>query len=305
MLIELDKDGISVLKALASDTRVSIIKLLLNSPLTVSELAKELGLSKAIISRDIRLLEDTKLIKLQENSEISDSRKKKFILNVDHIEIDFPKKIHLPYKAITSEIKLGYYSNFSVVPTCGLASSTKVIGELDDQRAFVSNDRVDASLLWFADGFVEYVIPNNLKKNCRAELLELSLEISSEFPGSNNTWPSDISFYINDVLLGTWTAPGNFSDVRGKLTPSWWENGLSQYGVLKHLRVSKNDTGIDGQKISSITLANLNIENSQFIKLKIVTEANSKNKGGLTIFGKHFGNHPQNILLKIYYSEEE
>jgi predicted transcriptional regulator len=305
MLIELDKDGISVLKALASDTRVSIIKLLLNSPLTVSELAKELGLSKAIISRDIRLLEDTKLIKLQENSEISDSRKKKFILNVDHIEIDFPKKIHLPYKAITSEIKLGYYSNFSVVPTCGLASSTKVIGELDDQRAFVSNDRVDASLLWFADGFVEYVIPNNLKKNSRAELLELSLEISSEFPGSNNTWPSDISFYINDVLLGTWTAPGNFSDVRGKLTPSWWENGLSQYGVLKHLRVSKNDTGIDGQKISSITLANLNIENSQFIKLKIVTEANSKNKGGLTIFGKHFGNHPQNILLKIYYSEEE
>ncbi|HEY2420945.1 MAG TPA: ArsR family transcriptional regulator [Neobacillus sp.] len=305
MLIELDKDGISVLKALASDTRVSIIKLLLNSPLTVSELAKELGLSKAIISRDIRLLEDTKIIKLQENSEISDSRKKKFILNVDHIEIDFPKKIHLPYKAITSEIKLGYYSNFSVVPTCGLASSTKVIGELDDQRAFVSNDRVDASLLWFADGFVEYVIPNNLKKNCRAELLELSLEISSEFPGSNNTWPSDISFYINDVLLGTWTAPGNFSDVRGKLTPSWWENGLSQYGVLKHLRVSKNDTGIDGQKISSITLANLNIENSQFIKLKIVTEANSKNKGGLTIFGKHFGNHPQNILLKIYYSEEE
>lgn len=305
MLIELDKDGISVLKALASDTRVSIIKLLLNSPLTVSELAKELGLSKAIISRDIRLLEDTKLIKLQENSEISDSRKKKFILNVDHIEIDFPKKIHLPYKAITSEIKLGYYSNFSVVPTCGLASSTKVIGELDDQRAFVSNDRVDASLLWFADGFVEYVIPNNLKKNSRAELLELSLEISSEFPGSNNTWPSDISFYINDVLLGTWTAPGNFSDVRGKLTPSWWENGLSQYGVLKHLRVSKNDTGIDGQKISSITLANLNIENSQFIKLKIVTEANSKNKGGLTIFGKHFGNHPQNILLNIYYSEEE
>lgn len=92
MLIELDKDGISVLKALASDTRVSIIKLLLNTPLTVSELAIELGLSKAIISRDIRLLEDSKIIKLQENSEITDSRKKKFILNVDHIEINFPKK---------------------------------------------------------------------------------------------------------------------------------------------------------------------------------------------------------------------
>lgn len=305
MFLELDDNGISVLKALASDTRASILKLLLHTPLNVSELAKKLNLSKAIVSRHIRLLEDAKIIKLQENLEVTDSKKKNFILAVDQITLNLPKKLHLPFHVITNEIKLGYYSNFSVSPTCGLASPTKVIGKLDDQRTFVSNDRIDASLLWFAEGFVEYMIPNEFNKNCTAELLELSLELSSEFPESNDNWPSDIAFYINDVFLGTWTAPGNFSDVRGKLTPTWWNNGLSQYGLLKHLRVTKKDTGIDGQKISSVSLAHLKIEDSPFIKLKIGIDGNSKNKGGLTIFGEHFGNYPQNILLKIFYTEAE
>ncbi|MEK4517469.1 helix-turn-helix domain-containing protein [Paenibacillus sp. FSL H8-0122] len=305
MFLELDDHGIAVLKALASDTRASILRLLLHTPLTVSELATKLNLSKAIVSRHIRLLEDAKIIKLQDNLESTDNRKKSFVLAVDHIALNLPQKLHLPFKVITNEIKLGYYSNFSVTPTCGLASQTKVIGKLDDQRTFVSNDRIDASLVWFAEGFVEYMIPNDFNRNFTAELLELSLELSSEFPGSNNNWPSDIAFYINDVFLGTWTAPGNFSDVRGKLTPNWWDNELSQYGLLKHLRVTKKDTGIDGQKISSVTLAELKIEDSPFIKLRIGIDGNSTNKGGLTIFGEHFGNYPQNILLKLFYTEAE
>ncbi|WP_340022320.1 ArsR family transcriptional regulator [Paenibacillus sp. FSL K6-1096] len=305
MFLELDDHGISVLKALASDTRASILRLLLHTPLTVSELAAKLNLSKAIVSRHIRLLEDARIIKLQDNLEAADSRKKNFIVAVDHIALNLPQKLHLPFKVITNEIKLGYYSNFSVTPTCGLASQAKIIGKLDDQRTFVSNDRIEASLLWFAEGFVEYIIPNEFNHNFTAELLELSLELSSEFPESNNNWPSDIAFYINDVFLGTWTAPGNFSDVRGKLTPTWWNNELSQYGLLKHLRVTKNNTGIDGQKISSVTLPQLKIEDSPFIKLRIGIDGNSNNKGGLTIFGEHFGNYPQNILLKLFYTEAE
>lgn len=303
MFIQLDQENSFILKALASDTRIAIITLLSDTPATVSEVASALGLSKAIVSRHIRLLEDAQIIRLQQDSETTDNRKKKFFLAVDHIAIDFPQKIHLPFEEVTSEIKLGYYSDFSVTPTCGLASATKVIGELDDQRSFVSNDRVDASLLWFSEGYVEYVIPNNLRPESHMELLELSMELSSEFPESNDAWPSDISFYINDVFLGIWTAPGNYSDVRGKLTPTWWANGLSQYGLLKHLRITNKDTGIDGQKISAVTLDDLNIEDSPFIKIRIGVDPKAKNKGGLTIFGENFGNHPQNILLKFFYSE--
>lgn len=304
MFIKLDAKGIDVLKTLSSQTRVDIISILSRSPSSVTKVAKELALSKAIVSRHFRLLEDSRIIKLIDTESFSDNRRKEFTLAVDHIEIDFPKKLHLPFKEIESEIKLGFFSDFHVTPTCGIASPKTPIGELDDPRSFVSNNRIDASLLWFSEsGYVEYIVPNELPKSSRLELLELSLEISSEFPESNNNWPSDISFYINDILIGTWTAPGNYSDVRGALTPTWWENHLSQYGVLKHIRITHKDTGIDGKHASPINLDDLNLDKSPFIKVKISVDSNSIHKGGLTIFGDSFGNHPQNILLRYYYTE--
>jgi predicted transcriptional regulator len=303
MYIQLDNRGVNILKALASTSRVSIIQILSKEPSTVSKIAKELNLSKAIVSRHLRLLEEFNLIKLDDSKQTHDNRNKKFQLAVDHIEIDFPQKIHLPYKEIETEIKLGYYSDFSVIPTCGLASTTDMIGEVDDPRAFVSNDRINTSLLWFSNGFVEYIVPNQIPNNARLELLELSLEISSEFPESNNNWPSDITFYINDIPIGTWTVPGNYSDVRGTLTPKWWKSQYSQYGVLKHLRITHNNTGIDGKRLSLTTLDDLNLNESPFIKVKIGINPDAQNKGGLTIFGENFGNHPQNILLKCFYSE--
>ncbi|MFV5772454.1 transcriptional regulator, partial [Pediococcus acidilactici] len=84
---------------------------------------------------------------------------------------------------------LGYFSDFSVQPSCGLASPEKVIGKMDDLRSFVSNERVDASLLWFSDGYVEYIFPNPLEASDQPELLDISLELSSKFPVSNNNWP--------------------------------------------------------------------------------------------------------------------
>lgn len=299
----LDDDSLPVYKALASETRIEILNNLANTPLTVSELAKSMKLSKAIISRHMKLLEDANLIHQSETHTSSDNRKKIFSLSVDLVEINFPKKIYLPFKKKTSEIKLGYFSDFFVSPTCGLASKDSIIGDLDDPRAFVSNDRVLADLLWFSNGHVEYKIPNLLNPTEKPELLELSLELSSEFPVSNNNWPSDISFTINDVEVGVWTSPGNYSDVRGKLTPLWWNSHYSQYGLLKHLRINNEDTGIDGHKLSSINLKDLHLNDSPFINLRIGICETAQNKGGLTIFGENFGNHPQNILLSLYYSE--
>lgn len=306
MELTLDDKSLAVYKALASKTRLDILNRIAERPLTVSETAKLTGLSKAIISRHMKILEDAELIHLAaENIQEPDSRKKGFSLKVDRIEIDFPKKIYLPYNRITNEIKLGYFSDFSVKPTCGLAGIKELIGTVDDPRSFVSNERISASLLWFSDGYVEYVIPNELEPRQSPQMLEISLELSSEFPGSNNNWPSDITFFINDTEVGTWTSPGNYSDVRGKYTPAWWDSRFSQYGLLKYLRITNKDTGIDGHKISDISLEDLKITQSPFIKLKIGIKKEAQNKGGLTIFGEGFGNHPQNIRTTLYYSDRD
>ena len=261
-------------------------------------------MSKSIISRHIHDLEQAQLIRLDSENPVEDSRKKPYVLAIDRIQITFPKKIYLPFQCKMVEVKLGYFSDFQALPSCGLASAVGVIGALDDPRSFVLNERIDASLLWFTEGYVEYVIPNFLEADQTPEMLDISLELSSEFPESNNNWPSDITFTINDIKVGTWTSPGNFSDVRGRLTPEWWDSRFSQYGILKHLRINNKDTGIDGVKISDVTLSSLDLKSSPFIKLKIGIDPEAEHKGGLTIFGEHLGNYPQNIVISLYYSEE-
>ncbi len=305
MELNLATDGIAVYKALASETRIQILSLLANQPATSSDLADALHMSKAIVSRHLKELEDVHLVHLSHNYQSNDGRKKVYTLNVDHININFPHRIYLPYKKKVHEINLGLYSDFMVEPTCGLASADKIIGAFDDTRSFVSNDRVNASLLWFSKGYVEYLVPNLLNEGERPELLELSMEISSEFPDSNNTWPSDITFTVNGIELGTWTCPGNYSDVRGKLTPAWWDDRYSQYGLLIHLRSSHHDTGIDGHYLSHINIDDLKLDESPFITLRIGVKDDAENVGGVTLFGSSFGNAAQNIVMTLYYSEQE
>ena len=41
---------------------------------------------------------------------------------------------------------------------------------------------MDARILWFTKGFVEYQSPNFLSLDEKLEMMEISMEISSEFP---------------------------------------------------------------------------------------------------------------------------
>jgi predicted transcriptional regulator len=302
--ITIDEQGLGVFKALSSETRIEILRILSESPSNVSDIASQLYLSKAITSRHLADLEKAKII-TQLNVPGQDSRVKTFAIAIDEIHVTFPHQLFLPYEKIETEITVGNYTRFDVKPTCGLADRDGIIGHVDDPRSFVDNKRSNATLLWFSEGFVEYTIPNTLGRYDTPEMLDISFEISSEFPTSNNNWPSDISFYINDVFLGTYTVPGNFSDVRGKLNPPWWKDGHSQYGLLKHLRVLKGDTGLDGDKFSDVTIADLNLKDSPFITLKFAVNSDAEHVGGLTIFGQDFGNHEQNIRTTLYYSREE
>ncbi|MCR4694303.1 MAG: ArsR family transcriptional regulator [Pseudobutyrivibrio sp.] len=303
MVLNLEEDGIDVYKALASETRVKILSILASKPATASDLAKELSLTKAIVSRHLKELENANLIHQSHNYKSEDDRKKVYTLKVDQIQINFPHRIYMPFKKKTSEIPLGLYSNFDIQPTCGLASQSATIGQFDDPRSFVANQRVDASLLWFSRGFVEYRIPNMLNENEKPELLELSMELSSEFPESSNRWPSDITFSINGIELATWTSPGNYSDVRGKYTPDWWDSSFSQYGDLIYLRCSHLNTNVDAVKMSDVTIDDLHLNDSPWITLRIAVKPDAKNPGGVTLFGKSFGNSPQDIIFNLYHSD--
>jgi predicted transcriptional regulator len=160
---------------------------------------------------------------------------------------------------------------------------------------------MNAALIWFGRGFVEYKFPNNAKV-LQADLsaLEFSLELSSEVPGTNANWPSDISLWVNSTKLGTWSSPGDYGDKRGRFTPSWWKLGGSQYGELTTWRVSERGTFVNGKRVSPIALAALKLHEHSSIRLRVGIAEGARHPGGVNIFGRGFGNHDQDIVMRLH-----
>ena len=266
----------------------------------MNDLASCLNITNGALTSHIKKLEDCGLITIASES-AGHGNQKICSVHLDKIliDIDSPEEDANVYQ---TELKIGHYSNYDVYPTCGLASSTTVIGEVDDTRYFAHPDRYNADILWFTKGFVEYIIPNFIPFSQKIDKITISAELGSEAPGINDVWPSDISFYINDTFIGSWTSPGDFGDVKGIFTPDWWFPNWNQYGLLKLLVINKQGTFIDGLQISDVTIKDLNLTDKSTIRLKLSVNDDSTYVGGLTIYGKNFGNYNQDINVRINYS---
>ncbi len=294
-------DGLETFKALGSDTRIQILNILLeNEQMSMNQLATELNISNGALTGHIKKLEECGLINIS-NESAGHGNQKMCSVTQDRIIVDIKKPID--YKNVfETEIKVGQFSRHQVWPTCGIATSESVIGEFDDIRYFNHPDRFTANILWFTKGYVEYTIPNLIPSNQRITQLSISAELSSEAPGIDNNWPSDISFYINDTKIGMWTSPGDFGDVHGMFTPQWWPQNWNQYGLLKLLVINDYGTYIDGLKISDVSTLSLHLDYSNDIHLRLAVENDSEHVGGITLYGKSFGNYDQDIRVAINYA---
>lgn len=294
-------DSLPLFKALSSDIRVKIIELLAEyKQLNMNELADKLQLSNGAVTMHIKKLEDCGLIKINILTakhgiqKICCLHEDKFVIDIGVTEVE---------NSYEAEIGVGHYSSYEVSPTCGIATKDSLIGEVDNPSYFADPQRIVSDILWFTKGYIEYRIPNYLKPGQAFSEIQISMEISSEAPGNCSIWPSDIYFSLNNIYLGSWTSPGDYADTKGILTPNWWFPNWNQYGLLKLLTINKFGTFIDGLKISDITLDDikLNYKSDLFFKLAIPEDA--KHKGGLTIFGKNFGNYNQGINIRIVYEK--
>ena len=294
-------DGLETFKALGSDTRIQILNILLeNEQMSMNQLATELNISNGALTGHIKKLEECGLINIS-NESAGHGNQKMCSVTQDRIIVDIKKPID--YKNVfETEIKVGQFSRHQVWPTCGIATRESVIGELDDIRYFNHPDRFTANSLWFTKGYVEYTIPNLIPSNQRITQLSISAELSSEAPGIDNNWPSDISFYINDTKIGMWTSPGDFGDVHGMFTPQWWPQNWNQYGLLKLLVINDYGTYIDGLKISDVSTLSLHLDYNSDIRLRLAVENDSEHVGGITLYGKSFGNYDQDIRVAINYA---
>jgi len=290
-----------IVRGLASDVRISILKLLrVGGPKNVNQIAEELALPQSTVSSNLQILEDVGLITTESVKAKKGSQKichSAFheILVAFHDDV-----VGRRDDLIEVSMPLGLYTQFEVTSPCGLCSKDGVIGFLDVPDTFLEPDRMKAGLLWFTHGFIEYQFPNNtMLKKTRPKALEFSMELSSEVPGTAAIWPSDIFLQINGVDVGTWTSPGDFGDKRGLYTPDWWKLAGSQYGKLKNWRVNGEGSFIDGVKISNVRLDDLGIDRHRSIRMRIGVNEHADHPGGINIFGRGFGNYDQDIVLRI------
>ncbi|WP_419874013.1 ArsR/SmtB family transcription factor [Candidatus Pristimantibacillus sp. PTI5] len=298
MEVEVSSRNIKFLECLSSLTRVKMIELLGVQPMNIKSLSEALDIKSPIVTRHIHMLEEAGIVRCESVAG------KRGMQKICHLQLTQTMLLFKSSPVIDEakryevSLPVGHYSSYQIKPTCGLASDTQMIGMCDDPRYFADPEHVQAKVIWFGSGFVEYRIPNYMVNNEMPESLEISMEICSDTPCSVNHLPSDISFAINGVGVGVWTYPGDFGSARGLYTPEWWHKNI-QHGLIKTIRVNRQGSFIDGIQVSAVTIDELMLAYDKEILFRISSSTAAKNCGGVTLFGKGFGNYNQDIEVTL------
>ncbi len=298
------RDGLPVFRALSSEVRVSIMELLNQyGSMHMTAISEKLGITGGALTPHIKALADCGLISIDMAVGKHGVQKICYICE-DRILIESAATAR-DANVYETEIGVGHYTAYDIYPTCGLATPEHLVGEVDDPRYFASPERMGSGILWFGHGYVEYMIPNFLTASQELVEIQLSMEISSEAPGCSEDWPSDIHFYINGKLLGVWTSPGDFGRVQGIYNPDWWVRTWNQHGLYKLLSVNEAGSFVDGGKISDTRLCDLGIDPHSPVTLRLEVPQGARHVGGLTLFGRSFGNYPQDINVRMHFRDRK
>ena len=292
-----------VAKALSSPMRVKMIALLSIRPMNVNELAEALSLPVSTAALNVRQLEEAGLISAEIQPGIRGAMKL-CSRKIDSVSMRLTPEMQDGMNALTLQLPIGSYSCADhIQPECGMVSDHAWIGETNAPRAFYHPDRFGAQMLWFHSGELEYRFSLGEIDPAQVAFLEFSMEISSNAPMYREDFKSDIHVSVNSVTLGTWTSPGDYGGRRGRLNPSWWSDTSSQFGLLKTWRVDGEHSLLDGEVISGVTLADLNLSGADYIALRVGVHAGSEHVGGLNLFGDQFGDFAQGIVMRAGYAK--
>lgn len=201
----ISKDYLPVYKALASPVRLRLIQLLSKEELSVADLAERMGLSATITARHLAKLEQAHIIHFQHRG-----HKKIARLKVDQINVHFPETIYELFNVYQTEVPVGQFTNFSVEPSCGMASRVGYIGKVDNPSYFMDPRRMDAGMVWWNNGYLEYQLPNHLEEGDQLQMIDIVAELGSEFPSLTITGPPTLRSRSTAPSWAFGPVPGTF-----------------------------------------------------------------------------------------------
>lgn len=285
--------------ALSSRYRVKILQLLSQRSYSTQELLEIFKISPSTLSFHLKILSNCNLVKFVK-APSGRGNEKNLSLHAETIFINF--EVHESTKKVeTIDIPLGSYSSFNVCPPCLVASEDHIINPVDNIVCFNSIEKTKTQLISFTSGTLEYTLINKFYKKDKIVEISFTQELCSECPNYNNNWKSNITFWINGKEIGTFLSEGDYGGRHGTYSPSWWPESSSNYGTLVKVNVDKTGSYINGKKISSVTIDDLNINKQPTITYALGVKEDSKYVGGINIFGEKFGDFQQNITSIITY----
>lgn len=287
-------------KAISSPVRLEIIKLLYQNNYSISQIAEALELPQSSTAFHLKLLEAADLIRMEEQPG-SHGTMKVCSRKQDYANICFLPRSSQINQIVSIEMPVGAFVDCSIFPTCGLYTPNGVVGMEDKEYSFYLPERINAGLLWTSKGYVQYKFPNQLPAGRLPVSLSFAMEICSEAPGYAENWRSDITLWVNGIECATWCCPGDFGSRRGRLTPSLWPNGSTQYGIWIKWEIRGDGTYINGEQASKVRLSDIAISEKPFVAMTIGNKKNARYEGGFNLFGKTFGDYPSDILMEIEY----
>ena len=287
-------------KALSSSIRIEMIRILSRETLNIGEIAKKTGIPASSAAFHLKMLEEAGLVRMEEQPGTRGNMKL-CTTKLDRVSVKMFESTTDVSEVFTVELPVGAYSECCVTTTCGLGDRDGVIMNEDNLSEMYMPERLQANILWGSSGYVEYRFPNGVPAKREPHKISISMEICSEAPGHRDDWESDITLWINDVDCGTWNSPGDFGDRRGRLTPQKWPKGASQYGRQVIWEVGSDGSYINGVRIGEADIEQLGIMDNTFIAVRVGNKEDAVHVGGFNIYGKHFGDYNQDIVLTIEY----
>ncbi|HOJ44767.1 MAG TPA: helix-turn-helix domain-containing protein [Bacilli bacterium] len=289
--------------SLSSATRRKILRLIVEKSYSLLELARELNIPMSTAAFHVKILRDANLIKAIPNPS-KKGNEKNISFECESVAIYFTEGTNIDRFTNYVKLPLGSFTEFNITPPCAICTKDGIIHPLDDLSSFSHPNRLKAQLISFYKGYIVFPIPLENQDAAHMSSITISMEICSECPNYNNSWRSNITFSLCDVELATYLSLGDYGDRRGIYTPAFWGNNSSQYGILVTLKVDKEGTYLNGERVGQTTLKDLPLENKFVMKLKIAVKDDAKYVGGINIFGKEFGDYPQDINVHIAYERK-
>ena len=104
-------------------------------------------------------------------------------------------------------------------------------------------------------------------------------------------------FAINDIYLCTFISRGDHGERRGLLNPSWYGPTSTQYGNYVEIVIGSFGVSLNNDVVNKhVNIDSLDLDNADEILFKFGN--GETNVGGLNLFGKHFGDYPQDIKVR-------